>query len=67
MTDSTRVEWREHRDDELHFVIAEKESGVWSFFTRSSWELCWYPLLATDARIQRAESMLVQVAARVAA
>jgi hypothetical protein len=64
---STRAEWAEGHDGEEYLVIAEKFAGVWSFFIRSSWELRWYPLPTTEARIQRAEFITSGDAGRVAA
>jgi hypothetical protein len=67
MDDCVRVEWEEGREGELYFVIALKACGVWSFFDRSTWELCWYPTPSTRALIQRAESAVCGNKAPIAA
>ena len=67
MAESIRVEWHEGRDAELYFVIAEKSSGLWSFFERSSWELRWHPLASNRDRVAMAEAILAARGTRMAA
>lgn len=43
---------------ELIFTVAEKRSGNWNFFERSTWEVVWYQAGSTPERIAKAELLL---------
>jgi hypothetical protein len=52
--------WSDLRDDdidgsrEIFYVLAEQGKDEWTFFERSSWELRWYPIAATESLVTRA-------------
>lgn len=44
-----RIEWKEQKPSkdgscELFFIIAERISGEWRFFEKSTWEVRWYEI-----------------------
>jgi hypothetical protein len=52
-----RVEWREVKDGELFYVIADRTRDGWEFWDKSSWEHRWYPRTPTDELAMKAESL----------
>jgi hypothetical protein len=67
MNDSTRVFWNEVREGELYFVIGDAVGNDWTFFSRSSWEIRWYELPATEQRIKTANALRAALRPRDAA
>ena len=59
MLTAERPEWRESRNGELFFILAEKTDGKWRIYERSTWEVAWHPCSATPERVAKAESGLV--------
>ena len=53
-----QVEWHEGRQHELVIVIGELSAKSWSFYERSTWEVRWYPRVADEALLSKAESLL---------
>lgn len=54
MLERSRVEWSEVRAAgteraELFFLIAERDQDRWKFFERSSWEVRWYEIPASQS------------------
>jgi hypothetical protein len=56
---TNRIEWEEQRSDwrgacEIYYVIAERDENEemgWTFCERSSWDICWIPIVPTLNRV----------------
>ncbi|MFH1662281.1 MAG: hypothetical protein ABIA02_04250 [Candidatus Falkowbacteria bacterium] len=52
-----RLEWRQIRSvdgmHEISFIIAQKNSGVWEFSEKTSWDIRWYKTPSTPALISQ--------------
>jgi hypothetical protein len=58
MTSVIRVEWTAVQGIEMFLMIAERSaSDEWTFFSRSSWELRWYPMPSSAAHVERANQL----------
>jgi hypothetical protein len=57
MENGNKFIWSEMRDEdgskEIFYLLAEKSSNGWKFFERSSWELRWYAVTATEQLVAR--------------
>jgi hypothetical protein len=57
-----RVEWMEKRPVpfggfEPYFMRGDYIANSWTFYERSTWEVCWYQTPATVERIYKARQM----------
>ncbi len=65
--EEARAEWKESRQDQLFFVEGEKRSGAWTFFERSTWDVCWHPRIASPELIAKAEQISAEATRPVSA
>ena len=57
MQDCIEAVWAENRSSVLFFVAGEKRLGVWRFYERRTWEVCWYMMKSTSELVLKAEQL----------
>ncbi|MGA2328862.1 MAG: hypothetical protein ABSH05_21515 [Bryobacteraceae bacterium] len=60
MIGNERLEWKESRDGEMFFLVAEIGPADLRIYERSTWEVSWFPAALTGERLAKIRELTVE-------